>query len=73
MVYLKSALAGIAAMVAAAAIMILYLLWTVYKATISMPDNWGSYVDFHFHPWPIFSVLVLFFAAGFWCQYRRAR
>lgn len=73
MIYVKSVLAGIAAMIAAALVIALYLLWRMYKLVMSVPDNWGGYVDLHWHTWPVFCTVLLVFAAGFWWQYRRAR
>lgn len=64
MVYVKSVLAGIAAMIVAALIVVLYLLYEV-------SGIWGGYVGLDLSA--ILCVLILVFAGGFWWQYRRAR
>jgi hypothetical protein len=75
MVYRKSVLAGVGAVMLAALIYCLFLFGVLFLK--SMADSDGgvtfSVAAVHVHPLPTLGAALLIFGAGFYWQYRRAR
>jgi hypothetical protein len=72
---LKSILSGLATLTLAALACEapLFLRMMKYRATFSEPFGDGYYVVVQWHIWPMLSISVLTFAAGFFWQYHRTR
>jgi len=73
MVYLKSLLAGVAALIVAA-LVICVAFFAGAAAKLLAPRAAGGdtyFVVLHWHLWPTLGVSLLVFAAGFWWQHRR--
>jgi len=73
MVYLKSFLAGVAALIIAALVICVVFFAGPGTKLLTPPAAGGDtyFVVLHWHLWPTFGISLLVFAAGFWWQFRR--
>ena len=69
--YLKGILAGLAAAGVVAAAMGLYAQGVQYRAAMSMTPGDSGFVQFHWHPGVVVTILTVVFGAGFWWQSRK--
>jgi hypothetical protein len=67
MIYLKSILTGLCAVLIVAAVGGLWMQGSLYRAAMS------GYVVFHWHKGTVIACLLAAFAMGFWWRYRKGR
>jgi hypothetical protein len=70
MIYVKSILAGVAALTLAGLAVSAFALLILREVKSRFPDP-PYFVEWHFHPWSILGGALLLFALGFIWQFRR--
>jgi hypothetical protein len=70
MIYVKSALAGVATLTLVGLTVSAFALLTLRELKSKFPDP-PYFVEWHLHPWSIFGSGLLLFALGFIRQFRR--